>query len=115
LLLWNPIGRQVEQYVHIPVPDGDSYVVMDGKGVQIAFQINPLYRNVLDIPGRSSTSTQELVFYVTLPPVGYAAYTIQSRKAPVVAGEELLLNSGIFSNFHLQETMANHPTRQQQW
>ncbi|XP_055327449.1 lysosomal alpha-mannosidase-like isoform X2 [Paramacrobiotus metropolitanus] len=75
LLVWNSIPRQLQQYIHLPVPDGD-YMITDSGGQQVSFQITPLFKNVLDIPERTSTATQELVFYATLAPVTFSTYYV---------------------------------------
>lgn len=80
LVIWNSLGREVQQYVHIPVPSGD-YLVTGPKSEQLHCDVIPLAKSVYDIPGRSSNSTHELVFHVTLPPMNYATYGI-SRKLP---------------------------------
>ncbi|OQV16531.1 Lysosomal alpha-mannosidase [Hypsibius exemplaris] len=76
LLLWNPLARAVEKYIHIPVSDGD-YSVTGSSGNDISIQINPIFQPVIDIPGRKSTATQEIVFLATLAPLDYTAINIK--------------------------------------
>lgn len=40
----------------------------------------PIPDSVRQIPGRKSEATQELVFFTTLPPLGYKTYNVK-RKA----------------------------------
>lgn len=54
-------------------------------GKKIAVQIMPIPETVLNIPGRESNATAELIFLASeLPPLGFKSYYIQLEKGDAV-------------------------------
>uniref|UniRef100_T1IVT5 Alpha-mannosidase n=1 Tax=Strigamia maritima TaxID=126957 RepID=T1IVT5_STRMM len=77
--VYNPIGRQFLHYLRIPV-NGKSYSVTDPKGNEITSQLVPIPMDVVVLPERNSTATQELVFLADIPPLGFATYFVKQTK-----------------------------------
>ncbi|XP_046734865.1 lysosomal alpha-mannosidase isoform X3 [Diprion similis] len=76
LTLYNPQSRVVSSFVRIPVT-GNSYVVRDFTGANLATQIIPIPPEVLAIPGRESSAVNELVFRAkNIQALGYQAYYV---------------------------------------
>ncbi|OQV16536.1 Lysosomal alpha-mannosidase [Hypsibius exemplaris] len=76
LVLWNPLSRTLNHYVQLPVVDGDYDITGPG-GTKIPFQITPLPKHTLLLPGRLSNATHEILFRAKLPPLGYTAYNLK--------------------------------------
>ncbi|XP_055327446.1 LOW QUALITY PROTEIN: lysosomal alpha-mannosidase-like [Paramacrobiotus metropolitanus] len=76
ILVWNPIGRTRNAQIHLPVEDA-TYKISGAGGVDIPYQITPLSKDVLSIPGRNTTATHEISFRARLPPIGYSTCLIQ--------------------------------------
>ncbi|KAK7498336.1 hypothetical protein BaRGS_00010596 [Batillaria attramentaria] len=78
--VYNPVGRAVQWFVRVPV-EGSAYNVVgpDGKPVQSeCWQID---NDTLRIPERKSSAAYDLVFPVSLPPLGYNVYFVSRRTA----------------------------------
>lgn len=74
--VYNPLSRPVSKYIRLPVT-GTSYTVKDPDGNALPTQLIPIAPFVLNIPGRNSSATVELVFLAEdLPPLGYKAYHV---------------------------------------
>ncbi|XP_012271344.1 lysosomal alpha-mannosidase isoform X1 [Orussus abietinus] len=77
--LYNSQSRLVSTYVRLPV-QGNSYSVKNSTGTEITSQIVPIPETVLNIPGRKSTATKELVFYADeIPPLGYLSFYVTEK------------------------------------
>ncbi|RZF42310.1 hypothetical protein LSTR_LSTR003928 [Laodelphax striatellus] len=77
LTLYNPLSHPVNHYVRVPVYNDLLYSVLNSDGEKIPAQLVPLPKQVLDIPGRSSNSTVELVFRAeAVPALGFKSYYV---------------------------------------
>ncbi|XP_043485751.1 lysosomal alpha-mannosidase isoform X1 [Polistes fuscatus] len=95
VIIYNPQSQPVSPYIRLPV-NGNSYEVLDSTvNVKIVSQIVPIPERVLQIPGRESKATKELVFRANdLPPLGYKAYEIRAKSD--IKEEETLRESTNF-------------------
>ncbi|XP_015589369.1 lysosomal alpha-mannosidase isoform X1 [Cephus cinctus] len=79
--LYNPQSQPVTTYVRLPV-QGQSYSVKDSTGTEQKTQIVPIPTPVINIPGRKSKATVELVFAaIKIPALGYQSYYISENNA----------------------------------
>jgi len=81
ITIYNPIARPVSQYIRVPIGSG-NYDVHDQNGEKVTNKVVvPVSKAVTGIPGRKSHSTNELVFKVNLPPLGFATYLLTKTSA----------------------------------
>ncbi|KAI4469630.1 alpha-mannosidase [Holotrichia oblita] len=74
--VYNPLSRNVTHYVRLPVT-GTAYKVLDYNGNPIVTQLMPISNTVLNIPGRMSASTVELIFVAKdVPPLGFLSFYV---------------------------------------
>jgi len=78
LIIYNPIGRQISQWVRIPVSSDNNYEVFDSNGVKVnkTYTI-PISQSVQHLQGRKSTANNELVFKADLLSVGFVTYFVR--------------------------------------
>nr|CAH0110923.1 unnamed protein product [Daphnia galeata] len=104
--IYNSLAKHVDKYVRIPVATGESYQVLDPDGNAVDSQLIPISTQVLTIPGRKSSATDELVFLAArLPPIGSKSYHIEratknrrrhsfkSKSQRLVPGEDHIITS----------------------
>ncbi|XP_018323399.1 lysosomal alpha-mannosidase-like isoform X2 [Agrilus planipennis] len=92
--IYNPLSRPVNNYVRLPVLH-DNYEVHDPEGKKIATETISLPKAILNIPGRDSKATQEILFLAeNLPPLGFKTYYVSKTE-------------GVVSNKTHQEFQAN--------
>ncbi|XP_043527609.1 lysosomal alpha-mannosidase isoform X2 [Frieseomelitta varia] len=77
LAIYNPLSQKVVSPIRVPVQQGKYSVVDLTDGNEIASQIVPIPESVQKIPGRRGNATDELVFFASLPPLGYKTYTVK--------------------------------------
>lgn len=77
--LYNPLGKSRKQYpVRIPVPGDTGFTVTDFQDNVVLNQLVPIPKSVLQLPGRVSSATYELVFFADeIPPLGYTQFHVQ--------------------------------------
>jgi len=76
----NSLSRTRSHYVRLPVVDAE-YDVADEHGTPIVSQVVPISEHILNIPGRKSKATHELVFKSEgIPPFTAKKYEITKRK-----------------------------------
>lgn len=100
--VYNPLGYPVSYYVRVPV-SGASYTVQDPAGKQLKIQLVPIPQPVIEVPGRVSPATLELVFYAKdLPPLGFRSYYISKsnyihhiRKYEVHHGMDVIVGNSV--------------------
>ena len=73
--VYNPLARQRSHYVRLPVSLSSYHVVTEG-GQQVDSQLVPLPSHVLDMPGRESEATHQLVFRTVTAPLSLSRYTV---------------------------------------
>lgn len=81
ITVYNPLPRTAVQYVRIPVMNGNYQVLAGKEQTPVASQTVPISDVTKNIPGRNSQATQELVFKVELPPVGFQVYFISKSSS----------------------------------
>ena len=80
VLVYNPLGRETNHWVRVPVVAG-NYKVTDSKQQAVASQVVPLSDATKNVPAHNgSTATQEVVFRATAPPLGFNTYFVQQQK-----------------------------------
>ncbi|XP_061174982.1 lysosomal alpha-mannosidase-like [Saccostrea echinata] len=76
MTVYNPLGHLITDFVRIPVAGG-PYRVVDPKGFNVTAQLVQVTNETKRIPERNkSIATNELVFMVEVPPLGYSTYFI---------------------------------------
>jgi lysosomal alpha-mannosidase len=78
LIIYNPIGRSIAQWVRIPVNSDQNYEIFDSQGVKVnkTYTI-PISKSVEHIQGRKSNGKYELVFKANLLGVGFVTYFVR--------------------------------------
>ena len=76
--VYNPLVRPIgNKIVRLPVSGGHDYTVRDRRGEVLTTQIVPIAQPVLEIPGRTSPATHDLVFKATpIPPMGFESFHV---------------------------------------
>ncbi|GJQ83733.1 hypothetical protein Trydic_g20609 [Trypoxylus dichotomus] len=74
--VYNPLSRNVTHYVRLPVT-GTAFEVLDYNGNNVPSQLMPIPNTILNIPGRDSESTVELIFIAKdVPPLGFISFYV---------------------------------------
>ncbi|KAJ8964251.1 hypothetical protein NQ314_005027 [Rhamnusium bicolor] len=90
--IYNPLSRPVNKYIRLPVSKA-KYSVRDSSGTQLATQIIPIATPVLEIPGRESSATIELIFQAKdIAPLGFKSYFIEKTEEDIVIEQKELDN-----------------------
>ncbi|KAB7498669.1 hypothetical protein Anas_06482 [Armadillidium nasatum] len=104
--VYNSIGRPKSFYVRVPVEDSLGYTVQDQEGNFLESQVVPLPDQVVNLPGRTSTTKYDLVFYAQdIPALGALQYLVEvastenkngrisvsSLKRKTIKGEEIVV------------------------
>ncbi|CAG9577073.1 unnamed protein product [Danaus chrysippus] len=76
LVVYNPLS--VKTYSHVRLPAiALHYSIRDFNDDEVEYQLVPLPAAIINLPGRSSTAIQELVFEAeNVPPLGFTSYHI---------------------------------------
>ena len=77
--VYNPLARERSHYVRLPVRLSSYQVVTEG-GQRLVSQLVPLPSHVLNLPGRESKATHELVFRILIPPLSLLRFTIHRSR-----------------------------------
>ncbi|XP_035912890.1 lysosomal alpha-mannosidase-like [Anopheles stephensi] len=81
VLLYNPLGYGSNDYVRLPVKDG-QYSVLNDRGQTVPSTLVPIPSSVIELPFRESEATHELVFQgEQVPPVGYKTYYVSKEES----------------------------------
>ncbi|KAK0161282.1 hypothetical protein PV327_009769 [Microctonus hyperodae] len=90
-IIYNPTSQSLSKYIRVPVT-GNDYIVKNSVGDKIATQLVPIPEVILQLPGRVSNATRELVFYaVNIPALGYETFYISDTTS-----EESMKNKIIY-------------------
>ncbi|KAM3955590.1 lysosomal alpha-mannosidase [Aphomia sociella] len=83
LLVYNPLS--IKTYHHVKLPAvALHYSIRDFNDEEVEYQLIPLPNAVINLPGRSSSTIQELCFEAeNIPPLGYSAYYITPVRDPL--------------------------------
>ncbi|XP_063836494.1 lysosomal alpha-mannosidase-like [Ostrinia nubilalis] len=76
LLVYNPLSVKTYHYVRLPAI-ALHYSIRDYNDEEVEYQLVPLPKAVINVPGRTSSAIQDLVFEAeNIPPLGFTAYYI---------------------------------------
>lgn len=78
VIVYNSLAHPRKSYVRLPVvAEGYTIKQLSRRRRSIIAQVVPIPPSVISLPERSSLATNELVFQVTLPPLGFSVYGVQ--------------------------------------
>jgi lysosomal alpha-mannosidase len=77
ITLYNPIARNVEQYIRLPVVLGNSYQVLSPSAQNISSDLISIPDYILEIPERIFKANNEVVFKANISALGFATYFIK--------------------------------------
>ncbi|XP_041778570.1 lysosomal alpha-mannosidase-like [Anopheles merus] len=81
VLLYNPLGHSSNDFVRLPVKEG-NYLVRNDRGQTVLSTLIPIPGSVVDLPFRESEATHELVFQgEQVAPVGYKSYYVSKEES----------------------------------
>uniref|UniRef100_A0A1S4HD42 Alpha-mannosidase n=1 Tax=Anopheles gambiae TaxID=7165 RepID=A0A1S4HD42_ANOGA len=81
VLLYNPLGHSSNDFVRLPVKEG-NYMVRNDRGQTVRSTLIPIPSSVIDLPFRESEATHELVFQgEQVAPVGYKSYYVSKEES----------------------------------
>ena len=76
IIIYNPIARESETWIRIPVSD-PAYTVKDANtGMAIESEVSEIYAETKLIPERSANTDYELLFRIVLAPLGIQVFNI---------------------------------------
>ncbi|XP_040170166.1 lysosomal alpha-mannosidase-like [Anopheles arabiensis] len=79
VLLYNPLGHSSNEFVRLPVKEG-NYLVRNDRGQTVRSTLIPIPGSVIDLPFRDSEATHELVFQgEQVASVGYKSYYVSKE------------------------------------
>ncbi|GIY02877.1 lysosomal alpha-mannosidase [Caerostris extrusa] len=109
VVVYNPLAHPVRTYVRLPVSrDGFLIKQVNKRRRSIPAQVIPIPPGIKSLPERSSLATKELIFPVSLPPLGFSLYGVQMSDdyAPEVDIEgfrmPLIVRDTVIQNENLQ-------------
>ncbi|XP_052266836.1 lysosomal alpha-mannosidase-like isoform X2 [Dreissena polymorpha] len=77
MVVYNPVGHTVSRWLRLPVI-GEAYTVMGPDNSPVQTQIVPVTKRTMQIPERNGAiATNELVFKVSIPALGFSTYFIK--------------------------------------
>nr|XP_049466711.1 lysosomal alpha-mannosidase-like [Anopheles coluzzii] len=81
VLLYNALGHSTNDFVRLPVKEG-NYLVRNDRGQTVRSTLIPIPGSVIDLPFRESEATHELVFQgEQVAPVGYKSYYVSKEES----------------------------------
>ncbi|CAF0769192.1 unnamed protein product [Adineta ricciae] len=81
LTLWNPTVHTITRHVRVPVTK--KYSVRDATGHAVLADFIPISEPTKKIPGRKSFATNQLVFKVLLPALGFNTYYFEVKTGEI--------------------------------
>ncbi|XP_064076019.1 lysosomal alpha-mannosidase-like [Vanessa tameamea] len=87
LIVYNPLS--VKAYFHVRLPAiALHYSIRDYNDEEVEYQLVPLPTAIINMPGRTSNSIQEVCFEAeNIPPLGYTAYLIAPIRDQLAEGQ----------------------------
>ncbi|XP_053388235.1 lysosomal alpha-mannosidase-like isoform X2 [Mercenaria mercenaria] len=83
MVVYNPVGHTVSRWIRLPVA-GQAYAVIGPNNEVIETQISGVTERTKGIPERNgSLAHNDLIFKVTLPPLGFSTYFIRMSNSLV--------------------------------
>lgn len=80
--VYNPLAQVTTQSVRFPVADND-YIVYNQGEATLATQQVPIPESIRNIPYRTASAQQELVFQATeIPPLGFKSFYVARQSTP---------------------------------
>ncbi|KAM7305717.1 lysosomal alpha-mannosidase [Ixodes scapularis] len=76
VVAYNPLSHKATHNIRLPVPFDDGYRVQSYDNKTIESQVVPRVNTVLELPSKTSTATNELVFQVEIPQLGASAFHV---------------------------------------
>ena len=81
VIIYNPLARESESWIRIPV-SGPSFIVKDAyTGQTIQSEVSEIYEETKKIPERSDTSDYEILFRTVLDPLGFKVFNISKSSS----------------------------------
>ncbi|XP_055937632.1 lysosomal alpha-mannosidase-like [Argiope bruennichi] len=78
VVAYNPLAHPVRTYLRLPVMrEGYSVRQVNKRRRSVPAQVLPIPPSVISLPERSSLAVNELVFPISLPPLGFSVYGVQ--------------------------------------
>ena len=88
IIVYNPIARETESWIRIPVSE-PSYVVKDAQtGLLIQSEVSEIYEETKMIPERSATANYEILFRTILSPLAIKVFNISKSDFKLKKVEE---------------------------
>lgn len=81
VLVYNPLGQAVTQYLRLPV-NGSVYEVTGPSGESIPSEVVPVSKFTKEVRRDKGTAERELVFPGQIPPLGFSKFTVKKVSAP---------------------------------
>lgn len=75
LVVYNPQPRWISEYVRLPVV-AENYLIIDNNNNELPIQLSPISNQVQVLPERLSWADRELIFPVSVPPLGVSVYQV---------------------------------------
>ncbi|XP_054707229.1 lysosomal alpha-mannosidase-like [Uloborus diversus] len=78
VIVFNSLVQPVKTFVRLPVT-GEGYLIrqMMRRRRSLPAQVLPIPPSVISLPERSSLAVNELIFPITIPPLGFSIYGVQ--------------------------------------
>ncbi|XP_015440324.1 PREDICTED: lysosomal alpha-mannosidase [Dufourea novaeangliae] len=76
LTIYNPLSYKINVPIRVPVQEANYTVIDIADGSDLTSQLVPIPNAVQNLPGRESAATHELVFFCTVPALGYKSYKV---------------------------------------
>ncbi|CAL1260740.1 unnamed protein product [Larinioides sclopetarius] len=78
VVAYNPLAHPVRTYLRLPVTrEGYSVRQVNKRRRSVPAQVIPIPHGIISLPERSSLAVNELVFPISLPPLGFSMYGVQ--------------------------------------
>ncbi|CAH2083597.1 unnamed protein product [Euphydryas editha] len=97
LTIYNPVGWNVMEPIHVPVLEGD-YEVYAPNGDKIKSQLVDIPEPVKKIPTRKSNATHELVFIAKLHPLGVKQFYV--KKITKIKKRDVVKTNDYYGNIN---------------
>ena len=80
IVVYNPMAEATTHWLRIPVTKSANYFVVGPNGDAVTSDLVPILDDIKSIPTRKlSVATHELVFRVSLPPMGSSVYFVENE------------------------------------
>jgi len=97
ITLYNPVTRNVEQYIRLPVV-GNSYQVLSPNVQNVSSDLISIPDYVIQIPERKSKAINEVVFKANVPALGFSTYFLKPSDVPQTVGKSVKVDTAFTLN-----------------